>query len=171
MREENDSAIVSADEWNHPQLRLQRSRCTRRLEPPDVSQFEAEAMKLSELQDKAIESAMRSAHAMYKDEPDKFAGCVAGLTECRGKSPEQLGVVLVGANTALSLAYAKQDRRYWEVAMFHAEVEGICDVMSAALKGMGKDPIIEPSKAGYDKAVALLGGSAVIVLEKTELRH
>lgn len=122
-------------------------------------------MKLSEFKEKLIEHETRICWVAYKDEPEKRAGCLAGLVACQGQTITGLAELLDAADAALS-AIKRDNARYWEVAMFHAEIVDVCDVMSALLKSTGLPPIIEPTKMGYDKMLALMGGAVPVTFEK-----
>lgn len=127
-------------------------------------------MRLSEFQHEVIEHAIRGAHEDYRDEPQKRDGAIAGLEACRSLNARQLGTMLVAANTALSQAYAEKSPRYWEVAMFHAEVEWVCDCVSAVLLSMGSAPIISPTARGYAKAAEIIGIDNVRKLSVAQIR-
>lgn len=113
-------------------------------------------MRLSEFQARIIEDRLRIVSEDYKSEPDKRAGCIAGLELCRGKKPHELADILILANTALSRAFETKSPKYWEVAMFHAEIELVVDTVSAALQSLGLKPLIDPTREAYARAAQLL---------------
>lgn len=128
-------------------------------------------MRMSQFQQRLIDHELKICREAYKHQPDKLNGCIAGLHACAKQPPDKLGELLVGANTALSKAYADKNPRYWEIAMFHAEVLDVCDAMSALFKAMGMDFIIEPSKEAYAKMQMLMAGQADVVVEKIVVQN
>lgn len=92
---------------------------------------------------------------------EKREGAIAGFEVCRGKSPVELGRILANARARLhdasrELAGPRRDG-YWRIRCFEAEVEWVCNVVSAALMNNGEPVIIQPTARGVLKAAAILG--------------
>ena len=90
----------------------------------------------------------------------ELEGALAGLKACLDKSPPQLAVLHSRACRALGNAFHNTDiRRYYRIACFRAEVEWVCNVVSAALVNMDQPAIIQPTMRGLMKAAEIVNGN------------
>jgi hypothetical protein len=70
-----------------------------------------------------------------------------GVDACRGKTPEQLRVVLAGARERREAAREQEaaDGRYWYHRCFELEVEWVCNCVSVVLTQHRFPPIVPPT--------------------------
>jgi hypothetical protein len=106
---------------------------------------------------KVIDDGIAAATKSYASRPDKLKGAVAGFEACRGKSPEQLKSELETAGKATEMARICRANNYWEVRCFEAEVEWVCNVVSAAMASQNAPTIVSPTARGVMKAADVLG--------------
>lgn len=88
---------------------------------------------------------------------DKLDGSLAGFDHCAGKTPEQLAAVLVDARADASEAHRAEAANYWYWRCREAEIEWVCNVVSAMLMNEGLPTIIPPTARGVTKAAEILG--------------
>ena len=69
----------------------------------------------------------------YADSPDKLKGATEGFEACRGKDINELQALLTIALGKTKEARKSEADNYWEVRCFEAEVEWVCNNMSAYL--------------------------------------
>lgn len=114
--------------------------------------------------DRVIAEGMDAARADYErrtsaNAPDMLAGSLAGFRECKDLLPTQLQALLARANADAheKLFFRKKD--YWYYRCRAAEVEWVCNVVSAALVNEGSMPLAGnlPTVRGYLKAATILG--------------
>src|SRR3954464_5335377 len=106
---------------------------------------------------KIIDDGIEAAKKSYATKPDKLRGAVAGVEPCRGKNREELKSALRPAEAATSIARICRADNYWEVRCFEAEIEWVCNVMSAAMASQGARTIVSPTARGLMKAADILG--------------
>jgi len=109
-----------------------------------------------------IEDGIEAATRDYTkpDQAHKLAGSLAGFEACRGKSPEELAVLLLEIRRKVAIMRFKpldDERDYWHWRCHEAEVEWVCNVVSAALLNEGKTTIVPPSANGMMAAAKILG--------------
>jgi len=108
---------------------------------------------LEQVISKGIDACCQS----YKADPLKRSGAVAGFEACRGKTPEQLKLTLAAASEKREAARWDENKRYWFFRCFEAEVEWVCNVVSAMLYNQGLPVIITPTYRGVIQAAAIVG--------------
>jgi hypothetical protein len=106
---------------------------------------------------KVIDDGIEAAKKSYATRPDKLRGAVAGFESCRGKSPEELRAALESARKATMVARVCKADNYWEVRCFEAEIEWVCNVVSAAMASQNAPTIVSPTARGLMKAADVLG--------------
>jgi hypothetical protein len=125
-------------------------------------------MKLSDVIGRVIEDAMVSARRTYANDEPKRTGALAGLSECRGKTTDELGVLLHGARLAATTTARQGNVRHWEVAAFAAEVQWVCECASAVMKDQGMVPLVQPTPAATLKVMEIVG-AVVAVRDKRRM--
>jgi hypothetical protein len=106
---------------------------------------------------KVVDDGIEAARKSYAERPDKLRGAVAGFESCRGKSPEELRSALETAGKATQMARVCRADNYWEVRCFEAEIEWVCNVVSAAMLSQNAQTVITPTARGMLKAADILG--------------
>jgi len=111
---------------------------------------------VTRLVDDGIASASRDPRLVAK--PRRLAGAVAGFEACRGKSPEDLLVLLGDARRdADAHRGAKDSESYWAARYYEVQVEWVCNCVSAVLLNQGLPPIVPPTARGLMRAAEVLG--------------
>jgi hypothetical protein len=113
-------------------------------------------MTLRKLLDQIVDDGIKACSESYKDDAKKREGAIAGFEACRNKSVFELRQILGVASNAADVARAVDRENYWYLRCFHAEVEWVCNVVSACLQNQGLDPIVTPMR-GYLKAAEIVG--------------
>ena len=129
-------------------------------------------MNYDEFLTRVIDEGIEAVKEDYKGESPakrlKREGSVRGFEECRGKTPDELSILRVDANQRTQQAYRDQtqDYSYWRCR--EAEVEWVCNVVSAAMENSGVRGIIPVTALGLRKAAAILGveGGVLIVTDE-----
>lgn len=107
---------------------------------------------------RVIDDGIEAARRDYVFSPDKLKGAVAGFEACRGKAPAELAELLAESRRNQAAAYFDSTlAHYWELTCYAAEVEWVCNVLSAALMNGGGDPIVPVTARGMMKAAGILG--------------
>lgn len=106
---------------------------------------------------KIIDDGIAAARKSYASRPDKLRGAISGFDACRGKGPEELRSELESAGKATRLAAVCKAANYWEVRCHEAEVEWVCNVVSAAMASKNVPTIVIPTARGLMKAADVLG--------------
>lgn len=115
-------------------------------------------MEYSTLLDRIIDDGIEAASLDYKNKPRHLKGAIDGFEACRNKQPAELLKLLTESNKFCGEAYFNRDAdTYWEIRCFAAEVEWVCNVISAALVNQGESPIIPPTVRGVMNAARILG--------------
>lgn len=104
-----------------------------------------------------IDAGLAAARKDYADKPDKLSGAVAGFEACRWKNSAELLGLLATARKEQSAAHLRHADDYWHYACYAAEVEWVCNCVSAALVNVGIDPITPVTARGMMKAAEVLG--------------
>lgn len=116
---------------------------------------------LARVVDEGIEAAKRD----YDGKQGKLKGAVEGFEACRGKSPPELGALLVLSRRKSEEAMSSKADNYWEIRCFELEVEWTCNVVSCALQNQGQPTIVAPTVRGHMKAASILGVSGPLQTE------
>lgn len=112
-------------------------------------------MNLREFIDRVIEDGIVSLLNTTTNER-KQQGGVAGFNACRDKSPPELLDVLSAARLSVSQAYAEQDKDYWWYRFYEAQVEWVCNCVSAVLMNQGLPILVQPTARGVLNAQRIL---------------
>lgn len=112
-------------------------------------------MNYFEFLDKIISDGIEAAAKDYKGL--KRAGALAGFNACKGKSPKELKDLLDASNTATEDARKRKvGEQYWWFRCYAAEVEWVCNCVSAILWNQGLEVIIPPTTRGVLKAAQVV---------------
>lgn len=123
-------------------------------------------LTLGGLLERTIDDGIDAARRDYTEPRDaeRLEGSVAGFEACRGRTPEQLAVLLTEARRETQAAYrADPDpaaTRYWYWRCRELEVEWVCNVVSAVLANEGLPTIVPPTARGVMKAAEIVGVAA-----------
>jgi len=92
----------------------------------------------------------------------KREGAIKGFEECRGKTPEELVELKTQTGAKVNEAYRDQAEDYWYWRCRDAEVEWVCNVVSAMLVNEGRKTLLPylPTANGAMKAASILGVAA-----------
>lgn len=114
-----------------------------------------------------IEDGIAAAEKDYVDDQQKRDGAVRGFNECRGKSPEELVVLWTEASKRAQDAHLEDAGDYWFWRCRNAEIEWVCNVVSAMLVNQGKPPLFSwhPTAHGGMKAAEILRAEILGVSE------
>ncbi len=114
-----------------------------------------------------IDDGIKACRESYKDDAQKRDGAFAGFNACRGKTVFELRQQLHLAANRADVARAVDRSNYWYHQCRHAEIEWVCNVVSAALQNMQLEPIVTPTARGYLQAAAILGVTKDLGLKST----
>jgi hypothetical protein len=110
-----------------------------------------------------IDDGIVAARADYTspDDADRLRGSLAGFEACRGLSPEQLGWLLGIAAAETTERHRAQAADYWYWRCREAEIEWVCNCVSAVLMNEGSQAIAAwlPTARGVMKAHEVLSGA------------
>ena len=91
---------------------------------------------------RVIDDGIAAARQSYggTDQKHKLEGAVAGFESCRRKKPRELAQHYYRAEDAKKWAIVGNTnaKRYWRLACYYAEVEWVCNVVSALCYAGGK---------------------------------
>jgi len=108
-----------------------------------------------------IDDGISAAREDYAKKPDKLQGSVEGFEACRGKTPPELAKILEEARRNTSKAHFDHASDYWKIRCFEAEVEWVCNCVSAILMNQNLPTIIPPTARAYIKAAEIVGVKTV----------
>ena len=106
---------------------------------------------------RVIDEGIEAAKEDYKDDPQKRDGSVEGFEACRGLKPHELYLLLQDSRNATQKAFREQAKDYWRIRCREAEIEWVCNVVSAMLSNQGLTPLITPTARGVQKAASIVG--------------
>lgn len=120
-------------------------------------------MNYAEFLDEVIRRGIQGATEDYSGDASRIVakrtGAVAGFESCRGKSPKELLLMLQEARKAAHPGIAEEDLdRYWYLRCYEAEVEWVCNVVSAMLLNEGMSTVVTPTARGVFLADKVLRG-------------
>lgn len=120
-------------------------------------------MQLFDFLTRVIDDGIAAAKADYNtpEQAHKLEGAIAGFEACRGLLPHQLGELLIESRRNQMAAYDGEIKAYWRLTCFAAEVEWVCNCVSAILENEGEEPIIPVTARGMMKANEVLRSVAV----------
>lgn len=103
-----------------------------------------------------IEDGIEAARLDYLDHPYKQEGAIDGFNECRALQPHALTNLLQDAQQTARVKWLVQAGDYWYWRLREAEIEWVCDVVSAVLYWHGHPVIIVPTTRGILRAIDIL---------------
>jgi hypothetical protein len=99
-------------------------------------------MTFNEMLNNVINDGLAGAKRDYANSPDKLKGAVEGFEACRSKDIKELQALLILASSKTKEAKIIEADNYWEIRCFEAEVEWVCNSMSAYLITLGQSLIV-----------------------------
>jgi hypothetical protein len=124
-------------------------------------------MKYFEFLAKVIEDGVEAAKKDYTRPAQqcKLHGSLAGFEICKEKGMVELKAILKEAQEAsFEMSFGgspdmKVDAEtYWFKKCYEAEIEWVCNVVSAMMLNHGVRPIVRPTARGVQKAAEILNG-------------
>lgn len=107
-----------------------------------------------------VDDGIKACQENYKGgdtrQQQKREGATAGFESCRGKTVFELRQQLDIARKLSDLAFVDK-QNYWYHRCFYAEVEWVCNVVSAALENQKQPGIVQVTARGFLKAAEILG--------------
>lgn len=125
-----------------------------------VAQTVQGVMLYGEFLARVIDQGIESALDNYAEDDMKRDGALAGFEACRDKSTLDLAHLLKEAKKDQEEARHNDKPHYWYFRCFAAEVEWVCNCVSAILHNEGEQVIIAPTARGYLKAASIIGMAA-----------
>ena len=119
-------------------------------------------MNYYEFLDRVIEEGIEAARQDYSrpEQKSKLDGSIAGFQKCNRLTPGELGELLADARKSTQTAFVRAEDDstvdYWHMRCLEAEVEWVCNVVSAMLLANGQPPILHPTARGTIKAAEIL---------------
>lgn len=116
-----------------------------------------------------IDDGIKGARADYTkpEDKDRLEGSIEGFEACRNKSPAELLQLLHQTRKETIEAYGDDISHYWRIHSREAEVEWVCNILSAAMANSGLTPIMQPTARGAMQAARILAGGTMIVTKET----
>lgn len=116
-------------------------------------------MRYQEFLDAIINDGIEAVRLDYirPDQKQKRDGSMQGFEECRDLDPKKLGNLLGEARTMTISKYRDEAADYWYWRCREAEIEWVCNVVSASLINQGQLPICLCTARGMMKAAEILG--------------
>lgn len=121
-------------------------------------------MSFDEFLSRVIDDGIAAAKADYvkPEQKHKLEGSIEGFEACRDKSSVQLALLLADARQAAQRAYQEsagsdEVEDYWRVRCYEAEVEWVCNCVSAVLMNESRECIVPPTARGVMKAAEIVG--------------
>lgn len=106
---------------------------------------------------RVIDDGIEACRTSYRNDKLKCDGAEAGFEVCRGKNVMELKDLLDAAGRQREAAFRGQRHDYWYFACYRAEIEWVCNVVSAALQNQDEPYIVPPTARGFMKAAEILG--------------
>jgi hypothetical protein len=121
-------------------------------------------MNLQIFIERIINDGIEAAKADYNkpEDKDRLIGALEGFELCRGKNFDELGVILKKAMKDTSDAHAKRAPDYWKIRCREAEIEWVCNTVSAIMLVNGSSVIIQPTCRGMMKANEIVGTEGLL---------
>ena len=127
-------------------------------------------MSYEEFLNRIIDDGIEAAKTDYcrPSQQNKLEGSIAGFEACRKKTAGQCHVEGVVVALADLLAEARkatldahmrreESEEYWRIRCYEAEVEWVCNCVSAVLINENRPCIIPPTARGVMKAAEIVG--------------
>lgn len=114
---------------------------------------------LARVIDDGIEAVKKDYAGDSPEQTQKREGSIQGFQECRERLPGSLYLLLNEANKEAHEKHAEQAEDYWYWRCRAAEVEWVCNVVSALLVNEGCLPVAShfPTARGAMKAAEIVG--------------
>jgi hypothetical protein len=107
--------------------------------------------------ERIINDGIEAARKDYANAPDELKGAVAGFEACRGKQPAELAALHLEAQSRTREAFRLRVENYWEIRCYDAEIEWVCNCVSAVMLNQGLPVIVNPTARGMMKAAEVVG--------------
>lgn len=136
----------------------------------EVTQLDS-VMSYAKFLDRVIDDGITSARLSYVGPTNemKLNGSLSGFTACRGLTPYRLDKLKKKADATANHCRMTHDPEYWFWTCRAAEIEWVCNVVSAALYIMKLPVIFHPTVRATQKASSILGIRAVPEEERWRL--
>jgi len=117
---------------------------------------------LTRIIEEGIESAKEDYAGTTPAKTIKREGAVQGFLTCKDCTPEQLVELYQAAGEKVNNAYREQAKDYWHWRCYQAEIEWVCNVVSAMLANEGSKPLLPhlPTGNGVRKASSILASES-----------
>ena len=121
--------------------------------------------------EEVIHDGMIAARSDY--DPDKKAseleGSLQGFEACKGKTPEEIYELYLGANKQSLNAYREEIERgeYWRIRCRALEIEWVLNVVSALRHLFLEPPLIPVTARGMVKAIEVRGNILVALYDRS----
>ena len=132
---------------------------------PTIGRSPDFAMTYFEILNRIIDEGIAGARQDYNkpDQSSKLQGSIEGFDACRGRKVSELTMLLLSSEENSRRAYFANLKEissideYWRLQCFAAEIEWVCNVMSAVLETNGYPTIINPTVRGVMQATRIIG--------------
>jgi hypothetical protein len=114
-------------------------------------------MTYEELVAETIRGGIGAAMRDYPADSLQLKGAIAGFEACRGKEPAELAIMLGDARDRTLQAMEARVADYWYHRCYEAEIEWVCNVVSAVLRNHGLPTIVTPTMRGVMRAAEIVG--------------
>ena len=121
-------------------------------------------MTLNDALNQIIDDGIEAARADYSKPRDtlKRDGAIAGLEDCRGKSPEQIRGLLTAAGQKVMEARGVPSPQYGYWRCREAEIEWVLNVLICLMVAQGHPPLGTMTARGNLKAAEIIGVRAAL---------
>lgn len=113
-------------------------------------------MNYDQFLDEVIDGGIAGARKDYANKKEHLRGALAGFAACRDKTPTELAELLADARNMQKAALASRSTDYWYHRCYEAEVEWVCNCISAMMVNERVTPIINPTARGAMRAAEIL---------------
>ena len=116
-------------------------------------------MDFQEFLTQVIDEGIEATKVSYAcpEQQYKLQGSIAGFEACRGRNTDELRELLAATATATQDARRRKAFNYWWYRCYEAEVEWVCNCVSALLHYSSMDTIVRPTSRGLMKMAKILG--------------
>src|SRR6185369_12703287 len=103
----------------------------------------------------------------YANRRDKLEGAIAGFEVCRNKQPKDLKEIY---NEITEYVNLEDKENYWWFRCYQAEVEWVCDVLSAFLISQSQPVLFSkfPTNVGIKKAREIIHNNLINNMKKNK---
>jgi hypothetical protein len=123
---------------------------------------------LGRIIDEGIKGAKKDYDGKSKTKRFKREGSIKGFEDCRGLSLAELSTLRIESARETQKAYREQADDYWYWRCRDAEIEWVCNVVSAAMEGSGMTGIVPVTARAVKMAASILGveGGVLVVYDE-----